>query len=105
VTAFPDEPLRVVVNRMAETGRTVLPVVSRDNARQLVGLIALRDLLKARVRHLEEERRRERILPISLIVPRWLRAIPSVPSSGHLPSPSSANPPPSGSGVEGGEDL
>jgi H+/Cl- antiporter ClcA len=88
VTAFPDEPLRVVVNRMAETGRTVLPVVSRDDSRQLVGLIALRDLLKARVRHLEEERRRERALPISLKVPRWLRSIASVPPSGRLPSPS-----------------
>jgi CBS domain-containing protein len=87
VTAFPDEPLRVVVNRMAETGRTVLPVVSRDDSRQMVGLIALRDLLKARVRHLEEERRRERVLPISLIVPRWLRSIRSIPTSGRLPPP------------------
>jgi CIC family chloride channel protein len=77
VTAFPDEPLRVVVNRMAETGRTVLPVVSRDDPRRLVGLVALRDLLKARVRHLEEERRRERVLPVSLIIPRWLRSMPT----------------------------
>ena len=98
VTAFPDEPLRVVVNRMAETGRTVLPVVSRDDPRLLVGLIALRDLLKARVRHLEEERRRERVLPMSLIVPRWLRSIPSIPPSGRLPRPSVPSP------VEGDED-
>ena len=98
VTAFPDEPLRVVVNRMAETGRTVLPVVSRDDPRLLVGLIALRDLLKARVRHLEEERRRERILPISLIVPRWLRSIPNIPPSGRLPPPTVPSP------IEDGED-
>jgi CIC family chloride channel protein len=92
VTAFPDEPLRIVVNRMAETGRTVLPVVSREDPRKLVGLIALRDLLKARVRHIEEERRRERILPISLVVPRWLRSIPSIPASGRLPPPSQSAP-------------
>src|SRR5262249_48076326 len=31
VTAFPDEPLRVVVYRMAATGRTRLPVVQRTD--------------------------------------------------------------------------
>ena len=92
VIAFPDEPLRIVVNRMADTGRTVLPVVDRDDPRRLVGIIALRDLLKARVHHLEEERRRERVLPIRLVVPRWLRSIPSIPPSGRLPPPSSPSP-------------
>jgi chloride channel protein, CIC family len=72
VTAFADEPLRVVVHRMAETGFTRLPVVARDDPRKIVGHIALEDMLKARVRHLEEERRRERMLPLKLIVPRWL---------------------------------
>ena len=62
VTAFPDEPLRVVVNRMAETGRTRMPVVERDNPGKLVGLVSLTDLLRARTRNLEEERRRERVL-------------------------------------------
>jgi CBS domain-containing protein len=85
VIAYPDEPLRVVVNRMAETGRTELPVVDRANARKLLGCITLHDTLKARVRHLEEERRRERPLPLSLVVPRWLRATPGIPSSGRLP--------------------
>jgi H+/Cl- antiporter ClcA/CBS domain-containing protein len=85
VVAHPDEPLRVVVNRMAETGRTDLPVVDRANARRLVGRITLRDMLKARVRHLEEERRRERVLTPSLIVPKWLRASPGIPASGRLP--------------------
>ena len=85
VTAYPDEPLRVVVNRMAETGRTELPVVDRVRTQHLVGHISLHDTLKARVRHLEEEQRRERLLPIGLIVPRWLRSTPSVPPSGRLP--------------------
>src|ERR1019366_4061962 len=85
VTAYPDEPLRVVVNRMAETGRTELPVVDRARPRHLVWHISLQDTLKARVRHLEEEQRRERVLPIGLIVPRWLRSTPGVPPSGRLP--------------------
>lgn len=84
VTAYPDEPLRMVMNRMAETGLTSLPVVQRTNPRQLVGNITLRDMLKARVRHIEQEQRRERELPLSLIVPAWLRRSPGIPASGHL---------------------
>jgi chloride channel protein, CIC family len=84
VTAYPDERLRIVMNRMAETGLTSLPVVQRLNPRQLLGNITLRDMLKARVRHIEEERRRERVFPLSLIVPSWLRRSAGVPSSGHL---------------------
>jgi CIC family chloride channel protein len=87
VIAYPDEPLRVLVNRMAETGLTELPVVERANPRSLVGIITLKDLLKARLRHLEEERRRERVLPLGLIVPLWLRSSPRVPPSGRLPAP------------------
>lgn len=86
VTAYPDEPLRMVMNRMAETGLTSLPVVERSNVRQLVGNITLRDMLKARVRHIEEEKRRERVFPMSLIVPSWLRRSPGIPASGHLAS-------------------
>jgi chloride channel protein, CIC family len=85
ITALADEPLRIVINRMAETGRTDLPVVEHPNLRKLVGRVTLRDMLKARVRHLEEEQRRERVLPLSLIVPTWLRANPSIPASGRLP--------------------
>ena len=69
VTAHPDEPLRVVVERMAETGRTRLPVVARDDARRLLGLVSLGDLLKARVLNLEAERRRERVHPMHLFFP------------------------------------
>src|SRR6185295_7224665 len=62
VTAYPDEPLRVVVHRMAETGRTRLPVVERGEVRRLVGMIGLADLLHARRSNLEAEKRRERVL-------------------------------------------
>ena len=40
-----------------------MPVVERES-RQLLGLISLDDLLKARARHWEEERRRERVFRI-----------------------------------------
>ncbi|CAN5163792.1 chloride channel protein [soil metagenome] len=72
VTARADEPLRVVVHRMAETGRTQLPVVDREDPKKLLGWITLRDMLKARVRHLEEEQRQEGPLPIRIVLPRWL---------------------------------
>ena len=49
VVAHPDEPLRVVVFRMAETGLTRLPVVDSETG-QLAGMISLHDLLLARVR-------------------------------------------------------
>jgi chloride channel protein, CIC family len=62
VTVFPDEPLRIVVYRMAETGLTRMPVVDRNDPRKLLGIISLTDLLRARVRDLEEERLRERVL-------------------------------------------
>ena len=67
--AYPDEPLRVVVYRMAETRLTLLPVVERHGAKKLLGLISLDDLLKARSRTLESERVRERILPLRLVFP------------------------------------
>ena len=63
VVASPDEPLRVVVYRMAETGLTRMPVVEEESGK-LVGMISLEDLLLARVRNLHEERRRERLLEI-----------------------------------------
>jgi chloride channel protein, CIC family len=66
VVAYPDEPLRVVVYRMAETGLTQFPVVQRDDPRKLVGIVSLRDLLHARERNWAEERRRERVLRLRL---------------------------------------
>ncbi len=68
VVAYPDEPLRVVVYRMAETGLTRFPVVERGDERKLLGMIGLRDLLSARTRNLAEERDRERVLHIRLPV-------------------------------------
>lgn len=66
--AFPDEPLRSVVYRMAEKRITRMPVIDADT-RKFLGLIALEDLLKARARHLEEEKRREQVLSLRFFLP------------------------------------
>ncbi len=65
VVAYPDEPLRVVVYRMAESGMTSLPVMSREEPSRTIGTLTLEDLLQARTRHLEEERGRARTLGFS----------------------------------------
>jgi len=67
--AYPDEPLRVVVYRMAETGFTRFPVVDRNDPSKLLGIVSLDDLLKARVANLEAETRRERVLRIRYLFP------------------------------------
>jgi CBS domain-containing protein len=66
VVAHADEPLRVVVNRMAETGLTRFPVIEQKDKKILVGMVSLADLLRARTRSIEEERKRERVLRIRL---------------------------------------
>jgi len=70
VVAHPDEPLRAVAYRMAETGLTRLPVVERGTPAKLLGMVSLTDLLQARVRNLDAERRRERFLGPRLVRPR-----------------------------------
>ncbi len=70
--ARPGETLRTAVHRMAQSGHTRLPVVAEDSSTNLIGEITLEDTLKASVRHLEEEQRRERALPLTAIFPQWL---------------------------------
>ena len=64
--AFADEPLRVVVHRMAEIWVDRFPVLDPQNGRLLVGMISLHDLLRARTQNLAEERYRERVLRIRI---------------------------------------
>ena len=66
VVAYPDEPLRAVVHRMATTGLTRFPVVERGSERHLVGMISLSDLLAGRTRTLDAEHRRERVFSLGL---------------------------------------
>jgi chloride channel protein, CIC family len=72
VVAHPDEPLRIVVYRMAEKSLTRLPVVDRET-RKFLGLVALDDLLKARGHNLREERTRETPLEFRFFAPRASR--------------------------------
>jgi CBS domain-containing protein len=67
--AYPDEPLRVIVHRMAETGLTRFPVVERGPGRRIAGMISLEDLLKARSLNLEAERRRETVRRVRVAFP------------------------------------
>ncbi len=60
VVAFADEPLRVVVYRMAETGFKRLPVLDPGDGKTFVGMVALDDFSHARRKNLDEERMRER---------------------------------------------
>jgi CBS-domain-containing membrane protein len=53
--AFADEPLRTVVNRMADSGFTRFPVLNPSGDGKIVGMVALNDLLHARTRNLEDE--------------------------------------------------
>jgi len=69
VVAFPDEPLRAVAQRMADTGLTHFPVVERGAERRLLGIVSLEDLLQGRARNLEAERRRERVIEVRLAFP------------------------------------
>jgi CBS domain-containing protein len=66
--AYPQEPLRLIVHRMATTGLTRFPLVERET-RKVLGLVSLEDLLKARARNLEAEQRRERIMRVRVAFP------------------------------------
>ncbi|HKP61698.1 MAG TPA: chloride channel protein [Polyangiales bacterium] len=84
VVAYEDEPLGGVLNRMADTGCTRLPVLARNDPGRLQGMLTLAHTLKAKRRHLEEEHRRERSRAVDLLIPsryfrRRLGGRPSVP--------------------------
>jgi H+/Cl- antiporter ClcA/predicted transcriptional regulator len=82
-TAFPDEPLRIVIERMATTGLTRFPVVARDDPGRLVGMITLADFLRARQRSMDEERARERVLTLRFPA-RGSGSTPSAPNGRDL---------------------
>jgi CBS domain-containing protein len=62
ITAFPDESLRSIADRMAANRVGVLPVIDRYQNGKLRGLITQYELLTARDHLLQEERKRERVL-------------------------------------------
>jgi chloride channel protein, CIC family len=69
IVAYPDELLHDAIARMLKNDIGRLPVVSRENPRQLVGYLGRSSVMVARARYLEEEELRERsniadLLPI-----------------------------------------
>ncbi|PYY06218.1 MAG: hypothetical protein DMG64_01595 [Acidobacteria bacterium] len=66
VTAYSDERLTTAVQRMASSGFTKLPVVKREHPNEVVCIISISDLLKARSAAQETEERRERVLQLSV---------------------------------------
>ena len=66
-TTIPSQPSRSrqILRFLRHFGEMILAM--------LLGMVALSDLLKARVRNLEEERRRERVLPLHLVFPLGAR--------------------------------
>ncbi|HLO33135.1 MAG TPA: chloride channel protein [Anaerolineales bacterium] len=60
IITFPDEPLKEAVAKMLKNGVGRLPVVSRDDSRQLLGYLGRTGLLEARLRKMQEEELRER---------------------------------------------
>jgi hypothetical protein len=60
--AYSNDPLRVVVYRMVETGLTTLPVLKSWNEPELIGVVSLNDLLQARTKNFAEENERETVL-------------------------------------------
>ena len=74
IVAYPSERLRAIAARMAATSLTRFPVVQPGTENQLVGIISLQDLLKARELMLHEEQHRERVLRLRLPPSlRWRR--------------------------------
>jgi len=74
-----NQTLRFGIQQMAETGVTRLVVVNPADHRKVVGVLALHHVLEARKRHVQEEVRRERVLPLEYLIPRaiplprWMR--------------------------------
>ena len=60
--AYADEILQTIADRMAHVRLGVLPVVDRYDTTKFVGLVTQFDLLEARQKLLEEERKAERVL-------------------------------------------
>ena len=89
--AFSDEPLRSVVNRMADSGFTRLPVLDPAGDGKLVGMVSLRDLLRARTRNLEEERARERVLRLRMPFGRQTK-VQTVPLTENADFPDGGDP-------------
>jgi CIC family chloride channel protein len=71
-TVRSNQTLKASIQEMSETGVTRLVVVNPADPRKVVGVLSLHHVLKARTRHLQEEVRRERVLPFEYLIPRMI---------------------------------
>lgn len=62
IVAYPDENLHAAVTKMIQNDIGRLPVVSRENARKLLGYVGRAGIIAARNRTMQEEGEREQIL-------------------------------------------
>ena len=62
VVGYPDMTLRELANLMAERQDSSVPIVDRKNGRLVLGVMALDQVLEARLRDVNEEHKSERIL-------------------------------------------
>jgi len=60
VTAYPDHPLDAVMLKLGEGEFSLLPVVSRKDQRQLVGIISMRDIVRTQARIAARENQQAR---------------------------------------------
>jgi chloride channel protein, CIC family len=66
ILAYNHERLTEVVQRIASSGFTKMPVVKRSEPRKVIGVVSLADLMKARLAAQDTEQRRERVLHLSV---------------------------------------
>jgi CIC family chloride channel protein len=104
--AYPDEIIRAVADRMVALGVGALPVVTRADPGRLAGLVTQFDVLAARQKLLEEERRAERVLLLRRMgrstAPKPDGAAPERSSAAHRER--DANKPPAADGAQGGAE-
>jgi CIC family chloride channel protein len=62
VTAYPDHPLDTVMLKLGEGELSLLPVVSRKDTRQLLGMISMRDIVRAQARIAAREKQPPRLI-------------------------------------------
>ena len=63
IVTYPDDILYDAATKMLRNNIGRLPVVSRENPRRIVGYLGRRNLMAGRLRQLDEEHLRERVLP------------------------------------------
>ncbi|HET7396300.1 MAG TPA: chloride channel protein [Gammaproteobacteria bacterium] len=67
VVGYPDMTLREAVNLMAASGISSLPVVDRKESGKVLSVVAMDQILEARLRDVDEERKAERVLKLPAI--------------------------------------